>query len=72
MIIIKLTSGLGNQMFQYAIGRIIAEGKGYKLEIQDLDNKKDLLFKNFRRAGVLKKRSFTRILVPSGAPKSHV
>src|ERR1035441_6979333 len=51
MIITCFKAELGNLMFQYAIGRIIAEGKGYKLEISDPENRRDLLFKNFPAAG---------------------
>lgn len=47
MITTTFKGGLGNQMFQYAIGRIIAEAKGHKLEINDPDNRKDILLKNF-------------------------
>ena len=35
MIVIKLQGGLGNQMFQYAIGRILAEKNGVDLLIDN-------------------------------------
>jgi hypothetical protein len=58
MITVQFKGGMGNQMFQYSIGRIIAEAKGYKLEILDPDNRKELLFNNFpfvNTAGVVGK-----------------
>ena len=47
MITTTLKGGLGNQMFQYAIGRIIAEEKRHKLEINDPDNRREQLFNTF-------------------------
>lgn len=47
MVSLQFKGDMGNQMFQYALGRIIAEHKGYKLEILDPDNKKEQLFNNF-------------------------
>lgn len=44
---------LGNLMFQYAMGRLIAEHKGYKLEISDPDNRRGFLFDNFKNATVV-------------------
>src|ERR1035441_5271041 len=51
MITTCFKGGMGNQMFQYALGRIIAEAKGYKLEISDPDNRGNLLFDQFKNAG---------------------
>lgn len=44
MIITKLTGGLGNQMFQYAIGRSLAEDKktDFKLDISGYKNQKGI------------------------------
>ncbi len=53
MITTHFKGGLGNMMFQYAIGRIIAEKKEYKLEIQDPDNNGSRLFKNFPSASAV-------------------
>ncbi len=47
MVSVQFKGGMGNQMFQYAIGRIIAEHKGHKLELLDPDKRKDLLFNQF-------------------------
>lgn len=43
---------MGNQMFQYAIGRIIAEAKGHKLELSDPDQRVHLLNKPFPNTAV--------------------
>jgi len=50
MITTTFKGGLGNQMFQYAIGRIIAEAKGHKLEINDPDNRRQQLLDTFPNA----------------------
>lgn len=42
MVTTSFKGGMGNQMFQYAIGRIIAEAKGHKLEIANPDNRQEL------------------------------
>ena len=36
MVNVELIGGLGNNMFQYAIGKIIADTKGYNLNISDI------------------------------------
>ena len=45
--------GMGNQMFQYAIGRIIAEHKGHKLSVGDPDNVKHKMFDVFKNAALI-------------------
>jgi hypothetical protein len=47
MVSVQFKGGMGNQMFQYAIGRILAEAKGHKLEILDPDKRQELLLKQF-------------------------
>ena len=37
MVDVELIGGLGNNMFQYALGRIIADSKGYNLDTTNLD-----------------------------------
>lgn len=38
MINVKLIGGLGNNMFQYSLGRILAEQKGYNLAVDGINN----------------------------------
>jgi len=38
MINVNLIGGLGNNMFQYSLGRILAEQKGYNLSIDNINN----------------------------------
>ncbi len=52
MVTTNFKGGMGNQMFQYAFGRIIAEHKGHKLAISNPDNRKEL-FTNFPNAGAV-------------------
>ena len=42
MVTTTFKGGMGNQMFQYAIGRIIAEAKKHKLEINNPDDRQEL------------------------------
>lgn len=46
MIIVKLTGGLGNQMFQYAAGRCLAHKYGTTLKL-DIQSFKDYTFRNY-------------------------
>jgi hypothetical protein len=47
MVDVELIGGLGNNMFQYALGRIIADEKGYNLNTTKLDQL-DQFFKNVK------------------------
>ncbi len=49
MIIVRLKGGLGNQMFQYALGRVLALKNGTKLllDVEDLKNKANVLYGGF-------------------------
>ena len=47
MIDVELIGGLGNNMFQYALGRIIADKKGYNLNTTNI-NQLDQFFKNVK------------------------
>ena len=38
MINAKLIGGLGNNMFQYSLGRILAEEKNYNLSVENIAN----------------------------------
>ncbi len=42
MIIIKLKGGLGNQLFQYAFGRLLTLTKGFKVKYEFSENKNDI------------------------------
>ena len=56
MIIVKLSGGLGNQMFQYAAGRCLSEIHGVELLL-------DLSFLNQNPAGAYTKREFEYCLI---------
>ena len=47
MVDVELIGGLGNNMFQYALGRIIADAKGYNLNVTKI-NQLDQFFKNVK------------------------
>ena len=49
MVDVELIGGLGNNMFQYALGRIIADEKGYNLNTTKLDQL-DQFFKNVKKS----------------------
>jgi len=77
MVITHLKGDLGNQMCQYAVGRIIAEKKGYCLQLDDRDisdtnPSKDALFKCFPNLRLVKGQEITTNPILFGPDLQHL